>query len=53
MGAAGIAYLCDSIVVRSTCVSDIARGACCVLRRNKFRFGHAVQAIEGLLTGIW
>jgi hypothetical protein len=40
-------------VVRSAALlAPVVAIVCCVLRRNKFRFGHAVQAIQGDLLDV-
>jgi hypothetical protein len=41
-----------NVVHSAVSVAPVLAIDCCVLRRNKFRFGHAVQAIQGSLLDV-
>ncbi len=41
-----------NLVRSAASLAPVVAIVCCVLRRNKFRFGHAVQAIQGDLLDV-
>jgi hypothetical protein len=53
IGGADISDPATLNVVRSAAsLAPVVAIVCCVLRRNKFRFGHAVHAIQGGLLDV-